>query len=40
MTGGVFTQDLIDEYQDFKLTEARDVFQHPVPAEFFHYYHI
>ena len=40
MEGGVFTQDLIDEYQDFKLTEARDVFMHPVAAEFFHYYHI
>ncbi len=40
MEGGVFTQDLIDHYQDFKLQEARDVFQHPVPAEFFHYYHI
>ena len=40
MEGGVFTQDLIDQYQDFKLTESRDIFMHPVAAEFFHYYHI
>ncbi len=40
MEGGVFTQDLIDQYQDFKLTESRDVFMHPSAAEFFHYFHI
>ena len=40
MEGGVFTDDLIAEYQDFKLSESRDIFMHPVPAEFFHYYHI
>ena len=40
LAGGVFTQDVIDQYIDFKQTEARDVFLHPVPAEFFHYFHI
>ena len=38
--GGVFTQDVIDHYISFKEQESRDVFLHPVPAEFFHYYHI
>ena len=40
LEGGVFTQDVIDHYIAFKQQEARDVFMHPVPAEFFHYYHI
>ena len=31
---------MIDHYIAFKQQEARDVFMHPVPAEFFHYYHI
>ena len=38
--GDVFTQDVIDHYISFKEQESRDVFLHPVPAEFFHYYHI
>ena len=40
MEGGVFTGDLIARYQEFKLEESRDIFMHPVAAEFFHYYHI
>ena len=40
LEGGVFTQDVIDHYIAFKQQESRDVFLHPVPAEFFHYYHI
>ena len=40
LEGGVFTQDVIDHYIAFKEQESRDVFLHPVPAEFFHYYHI
>ena len=36
----VFTQDMVDHYIAFKEQEARDVFLHPVPAEFFHYFHI
>ena len=40
LEGGVFTQDVIDHYIAFKEQESRDVFMHPVPAEFFHYYHI
>jgi glutamine synthetase len=38
--GSVFTQDVVDQYIAFKEQEARDVFLHPVPAEFFHYFHI
>ena len=38
--GDVFTPDVIARYGEFKLQEARDVFQHPVPSEFFHYFHI
>ncbi len=38
--GDVFTQDVVDNYIAFKEQEARDVFLHPVPAEFFHYFHI
>ena len=38
--GDVFTQDMVDHYIAFKEQEARDVFLHPVPAEFFHYFHI
>jgi glutamine synthetase len=37
---GVFTQDVIDHYISLKEQEARDVFLHPVPAEFVHYFHI
>ena len=40
LEGGVFTQDVIDHYIAFKEQESRDVFLHPVPAEFHHYYHI
>ena len=40
LEGDVFTQDVIDHYIAFKEQESRDVFMHPVPAEFFHYYHI
>ena len=40
LQGDVFTQDVIDHYIAFKQQEARDVFQHPVPAEYFHYFHI
>ena len=38
--GDVFTQDVVDNYIAFKEQEARDVFLHPVPAEYFHYFHI
>ncbi|MCY4086146.1 MAG: type I glutamate--ammonia ligase [Actinomycetia bacterium] len=38
--GSVFTQDVIDHYISLKEQEARDVFLHPVPAEFVHYFHI
>ena len=38
--GDVFTQDMVDHYIAFKQQEAKDVFLHPVPAEFFHYFHI
>ena len=31
---------MIDHYIAFKEQESRDVFLHPVPAEFHHYYHI
>ncbi len=40
LDGGVFTQDVIDHYISFKEQESKDVFLHPVPAEFFHYFHI
>ena len=40
LRGGVFTQDVIDHYITFKERESRDVFLHPVPAEFFYYFHI
>ena len=40
LAGGVFTPDVISHYVEFKQQEAKDVFLHPVPAEFFHYFHI
>ena len=40
LDGGVFTADLIEKYVEFKQQEAQDVFLHPTPTEFFHYFHI
>ena len=40
LQGDVFTQDVIDHYIALKEQEARNVFLHPVPAEFVYYFHI
>ena len=40
LAGDVFTPDVIERYVEFKQQEAQDVFLHPSPTEFFHYFHI